>query len=89
MEKHKLSVTMRNGATRRYIHDMADGRSAGVMLAEPGKRGWLWYLGDEDPYDWSPYHRVHTSIIETVENEGDDIVITTQNTIYRLVAVEE
>lgn len=87
--KYKLSVTMRDGAARRDIHDEVDGAPAGVMYAEPGERGWLWYRSEVTPYDWSPYHRLNTSTVERVEYDGDDIVITTRNTVYRLVAVKE
>ena len=90
MTKYILSVTMRDGATRRYIHDLADGARAGIMEAKPGHRGWLWYYNEYDPtFDGSPYHRLHTSVIQSVEHDGSDIVIVTQNTIYRLTAIEE
>ena len=88
MTKYKLTVTMRPGATRRYIHDVCDGRRAGIMEAEVGKRGWLWYFNDcEEDLVGSPYHRLHTSFIESVVYEGKDIVITTMNTVYRLNAI--
>ena len=88
MTKYKLSITMRPGATRRFIHDVCDEKPAGIMEAEVGKRGWLWYYNDYDEgLSGSPYHRLHTSVIESVVYEGDDIVITTMNTVYRLNAV--
>lgn len=84
MKSYTAHVTMRPGATRRFLHDMIDGQRAGIMEATPGERGWLWYYNGEETEFGYPYHRLHTSPIESVAMDGGDIVITTMNTIYRL-----
>jgi len=87
MRNYEVHVTTRPGSTRRILHELVDGKRAGVMEAVPGQRGWLWYRNDDD--SGYPYHRLHTSTIESVENIGEDIVITTMNTVYRLTPCAE
>jgi hypothetical protein len=87
MKDYEVHITMRPGATRRYTHELVDGKRAGIMDATPGQRGWIWY---HDPDDASiPFHRVHTSVVESVKDVGKDIVVTTMNTIYRFTPCNE
>ena len=45
-----------------------------------GERGWFLYIED---YGWREHaHRVHTSIIESIEYLSDVIIVTTQNTRF-------
>ncbi len=83
---YTVHVTMRPGATRRYLHDLIDGRRAGIMDAVAGERGWIWY---ENPDCGElPFHRLHTSRIESVKEDGEDMVVTTMNTIYRFTPIK-
>lgn len=62
------------------IHNSLLGKICYLAYFNVGERGW--FLCDtEDIY--KPVHRVHTSIVKSVENTNNNqIVVTTQNTKY-------
>jgi hypothetical protein len=73
------------------IHEKIHGREGGIMEATVGERGWLFYKDEEDAkiFYEIPWHRVHTSLIESVEqDESGNIFITTENTYYKLIKTE-
>ena len=49
-----------------------------------GERGWFLYEYN-DPWDWP--HRVHTSMVASVEYENDQLIVMTQNTCFTFEVV--
>lgn len=79
-------VIPKNGIMR-DIHEEVLGRRCYIISAEVGCRGLLKYLPDYD----DRYHRLHTSTIVSVKDgkSGDEVIIETVNTIYRLSEIRQ
>jgi len=88
--KYILSITPKDGMYYNPNHENWNGREAGIIDLPIGERGWLFYKSEADDerfYD-IPWHRIHLSPVESVEEDDDgNIHITTQNTYYTLVKV--
>lgn len=89
MKQYIIEAKPKEGSMENYVHDEVNGAAGGIMSAEIGERGWLWfYLNDgaEDTF-WGPrclFHRLHTSTIQNITETDDAIVIETRNTFYTL-----
>ena len=83
---YRVHIETLPGGRRQKFHSMIEGQKAEIMEAVVGQRGWLWINLSDDPD--IPYHRLHTSEIQSVEKEGlDKVVITTLNTKYILTEI--
>ena len=51
-----------------------------------GERGWFLYIEDYLIKEYA--HRIHTSVVKSVDYVGDEIIVVTQNTrfVFKLVA---
>lgn len=92
--KYVLSITPKDGRPHNSNHQNWHGREAGIIDVTIGQRGWLFYKSDEEDedYGWGnvsiPWHRIHLSIVENVEEDDNgNIHITTNNTYYNLLKV--
>lgn len=86
--KYILFVTPKEGKPYNPNHEKFHGKEAGIIDLPIGERGWLFYKSEsDDEYFYEiPWHRIHLSIIEKVEeDENGNIHITTQNTYYTLI----
>lgn len=69
------------------IYNGVKGRVCYPAYLKAGERGWFLYERDED---WiEPVHRIHTSIIKSVEYTGTQIFVVTQNTKFTFTLIEE
>ena len=88
--KYILSITPKEGKHYNPNHKEWHGKEAGIIDLPIGERGWLFYKSEaNDEYFFNiPWHRIHLSQIEKVEeDENGNIHITTQNTYYTLIKV--
>ena len=53
-----------------------------------GERGWILYRPNEFP-GLDMMHRLHTSIVNSVKYEEDQIIVETENTKYVLELIKE
>ena len=53
-----------------------------------GERGWILYRPNDWLYEFDVMHRLHTSIVNNVIYDEDQIIIETKNTKYVLELVE-
>lgn len=70
------------------IYDKVEGSICYPAYFNVGERGWFLYIED---YGWREHaHRIHTSIIKSVDYIDDVIILETQNTrfTFRLVGDE-
>lgn len=61
------------------IHDFIKNKVCYLAYLNPGERGW--FLCDTEDF-YNPVHRVHTSIIKSVDFDGPHVVVKTENTEY-------
>lgn len=88
--KYTLYITPKEGKRYNPNHEQWHGKEAGIIDLPIGERGWLFYKSEfDDEYFYNiPWHRIHLSPIESVEeDENGNIHITTQNTYYTLIKV--
>ena len=90
--KYILSITPKEDKPYNPNHEEWEGKEAGIIDVSVGKRGWLFYKNDEEEefdYDCNiPWHRIHLSSIEKIEeDENGNIHITTRNTYYTLIKI--
>ena len=68
-----------------YIYDYLEGSICHPAYFNVGERGWFLYIED---FGWSEYaHRIHTSVVKSVDYTDDTIIVVTENTkfTFRLV----
>lgn len=70
------------------IHEQVKDKICHPAYLNVGERGWILYRLD-DFYGIDVMHRLHTSIIDSVLYNDDQIIIVTENTRYVLELVEE
>jgi len=85
MNKYIIQVNTKDNTAYNPIHEIVDKRPGVILEAEIGKRGWIAYKLEEDTI--RPWHRLHTSNIEDITETDEQIVVTTENTIYKLIRV--
>ena len=88
--KYTLFITPKDGKPHNPNHQEWHGKEAGIIDLPIGERGWLFYKDEynEEYFYNVPWHRIHLSTIENVEEDEDgNIHITTQNTYYTLTKV--
>lgn len=68
------------------IYESIEGSLCYPAYFNIGERGWFLYIEDGGWYEYA--HRIHTSIIKSVEYIDDTIIVETQNTrfVFRLVS---
>lgn len=68
------------------IYDDMEGNVCYPAYFNVGERGWFLYIEDFGWYERA--HRIHTSVIKSVEYIDDTIVVETQNTrfLFKLVS---
>lgn len=70
------------------IYDGVEGSIAYPAYFNVGERGWFLYIEDHY-FNWHKElaHRIHTSIIESIEYSDDMIVVVTKNTklVFKLM----
>lgn len=78
-KKYKLEkIEEFNG--HNYIYDGAEGSICYPAYFNVGERGWFLHIED---HSWREYaHRIHTSIVKSVDYIDDKIVVETQNTRF-------
>ena len=69
------------------VYDDVEGSIAYPAYFNVGERGWFLYIEN----GWREFaHRIHTTVIENVEYvDNGDIIITTQNTKFTFVLINE
>ena len=70
-----------------YIYDDVEGSIAYPAYFNVGERGWFLYIEDCLYKEFA--HRIHTSVVKSVEYVDDDIIVTTQNTRFVFKLVEK
>ena len=67
------------------VYDDVEGAICYLAYLNVGERGWFLYIEDNGWYEYA--HRIHTSIIKSVEYFDDKVVVETQNTrfTFRLI----
>ena len=70
---------------RNPIYDDAEGQLAYPAYLNVGERGWFLWIESDWRKDFA--HRIHTSVIKSVEYLDDEIIVITQNTkfVFRLI----
>lgn len=68
------------------IYEGVEGSICYPVYFNIGERGWFLYVEDNGWYEYP--HRIHTSVIKSVEYIDDEIIVVTQNTkfIFKLVS---
>ena len=69
------------------IYDNMEGCVCYPAYLNVGERGWFLYI--EEIWFAEHAHRIHTSIIQSVEYEDDRIIVTTQNTKFVFKLIED
>lgn len=62
------------------IYDEVEGCVCYPAYLKEGERGWFLY--EPSVPDIAKAHRIHTSVVKSVEYMGDRIVVTTENTKF-------
>ena len=63
------------------IYEDVEGKIAYPAYFNVGERGWFLYI--EDNGFWGEYaHRIHTSVVKSIDYVGDEINVITQNTRF-------
>jgi len=94
MNKYIIQITEKENSTYKFYQTWINNHQGVILEANVGERGWFAYklekekdmLNPEDAL--SPWHRVHTSIVESVIETEDGIEVVTENSIYRFVKEE-
>ena len=78
-------IRPRPGHSLRYLHLDCEGAPCYIEDINAGTRALIMYKPEYD----TRFHRLHTSLVESVEREKDDriVKITTMNTIYTLTRI--
>lgn len=89
MKQYIIEAKPKEGSMENYVHAEVNGAVGGVMSAEIGERGWLWFYLDDGSEDTfcglrCPFRRLRTSTIQNIAETDDTIVIETRNTFYTL-----
>jgi len=87
MVEYIVKIEPKNHKEYNPIHDIVQGSPAVILEARVGERAWFAYKLEED--EFHPWHRVHTSLVENIEELVDKIVLNTENTKYSFVRVKE
>ena len=68
-----------------FIYEGVEGSICYPAYFNAGERGWFLYIEDGGWYEYA--HRIHTTIVESVEYTNDEIIVKTHNTrfVFRLV----
>lgn len=68
-----------------YVYDGVEGKICYPAYFNVGERGWFLWIDDDWIKEFA--HRIHTSVIESVQYVDDTIVVVTQNTrfTFRLI----
>ena len=66
------------------IYDDVEGQICYLAYLNVGERGWFLY---ED--DWLGCHRIHTSVIKSVEYTDNQVLVETMNTRFTFTLVNE
>ena len=88
--KYILHITPKESNRYNPSHEQCHGKEVVIVDLPIGERGWLLYKNEADnEYFYSiPWHRLHLSLIEKVEeDENGNIHIATQNTYYTLIKI--
>lgn len=87
--KYVLKIIPKESSYYNPLHEKFDGREAGIIDVPVGERGWIFCKNEDDVDSYcNPWHRIHLSPIENVEeDENGNIHITTLNTYYHLIKV--
>lgn len=68
------------------IYDGAEGSICYLAYLDEGKRGW--FLCDSGLW-FEPPHRIHTSVVKSVEYFDDGVILETQNTRFTFRLISE
>ena len=60
------------------LYDDVEGSICYLAYLKVGERGW--FLHHKGEYDWP--HRIHTSIVQEVLHEGNQVTVMTENTRF-------
>lgn len=86
--KYIINIKPKNDSSFNPYHSDWHGKEGGIIDVPIGERGWLFYKNEEDKL--MPWHRIHLSTIESVEeDDAGNIHITTMNTYYTLLKIHE
>lgn len=69
-----------------FIYEGIEGSICYPAYFNVGERGWFLYIEDSG---WSEYaHRIHTSVVKSIDYTDDTIIVVTENTrfTFRLVS---
>lgn len=86
MYSKKYRIEKIEGLNRHnFVYEDIEGSICYPAYFNVGERGWFLYIEDGGWYECT--HRIHTSIIKSVEYIDDTIIVITQNTrfVFRLV----
>lgn len=91
MTTYIIETRRKEGSPSNYVQDEVNGQAGGIMHAVVGERGWIWFASQDEVGDveWGygcPFHRLHTSTIQSIVETEDAITIETRNTYYILRA---
>ena len=67
------------------VYENVEGCIAYPAYFNVGERGWFLYI---ENYWFKEYaHKIHTSVVESVDYVDDEIIVTTQNTrlVFKLI----
>lgn len=67
------------------IYDDMNGVICYLAYLNVGERGWFLYIDENYWYEYA--HRIHTSIIQDVEYNDNQVVVTTQNTKFTFTLI--
>ena len=87
MYSKKYRIEIEEFNHHNYIYDDVEGSIAYPAYFNVGERGWFLYM--EDCLFTEYAHRIHTSVVKSVEYVDDDIIVTTQNTRFVFKLVEK
>lgn len=71
-----------------FIYKYMEGSICYPAYFNVGERGWFLFIEDNGLYEDA--HRIHTSIVKSIEyTRGNQIIVTTQNTKFTFTVANE
>lgn len=80
MEANKHYTVSVESNRKNYIHDFINGKEAVILEANCGEPAWFAYKLPDDTV--TPWHRVHTSLVKSVDVSPLEFKIITENSTY-------
>lgn len=85
MQEFYLIVDVASDTYNKW-HRLVTGKRCTIETLELGEAAWFMIEGISPYYEWT---RFHTSIVNSVNVEDEEIIIKTENSVYTLRRIED